>query len=401
MQCSNNLKQIALATHNFHDGRNGLPPAGINRHRHGLLLFLLPYTEKTAVWDWLSSTAPITNPDGSYCYFNNDTSLTPLHGLFGIPSTMRTGLIESWSGIEYSMHAPEWFYFLPTEYKESLSEIPYHFCPSKRNPRGQDAYFSAMEYSNAANVSDNAGPRADYAYLVSVVNNMAFADNMISAGCLTDWRGVGTPGALEETWNPAYQNGPFRVCANTYDTANIPAALLGSCVGLWNANTTNYITSWDPRDSFGFWADGTSNQLTLVEKHIPAWAMGTSEDMYAPWDSGIFMTMWHYDGGKVGVRQFIGADQSGAEIISVAKSPNQAETRFVPFGTPPLAADRPCQRLRLPLNSGFNYLIGSSHPGVFQAAVGDGSVHSIPVEISQEILSNLTQVDDGNAVSLP
>ncbi|MDR0338352.1 MAG: DUF1559 domain-containing protein, partial [Planctomycetaceae bacterium] len=29
MQCSNHMKQVGLAVHNFHDTRQGLPPGGI------------------------------------------------------------------------------------------------------------------------------------------------------------------------------------------------------------------------------------------------------------------------------------------------------------------------------------------------------------------------------------
>src|SRR5687768_14877758 len=65
-QCSNNLKQIGLGLHNFHDVRGYLPPGGLNgatvtpAHKqlnipanlnHAWSVFILPYIEQDALWD--------------------------------------------------------------------------------------------------------------------------------------------------------------------------------------------------------------------------------------------------------------------------------------------------------------------------------------------------------------
>ena len=66
MECTNKLKQLALATHNFHDTYNRFPCAfkdplflkpgttnnfGGGRDRWSWLVTLLPQIEQTAVWD--------------------------------------------------------------------------------------------------------------------------------------------------------------------------------------------------------------------------------------------------------------------------------------------------------------------------------------------------------------
>jgi len=66
MQCSNNLKQIALALHNFEQTYGHLPPGGVSgststeahkafriptRIEHGWAVFLLPYLEHQALYD--------------------------------------------------------------------------------------------------------------------------------------------------------------------------------------------------------------------------------------------------------------------------------------------------------------------------------------------------------------
>lgn len=55
-QCQNNLKQLALAQHNFHDTKgqwaSSIRPPGItNNVRTGWATFLLPYFEQQALWD--------------------------------------------------------------------------------------------------------------------------------------------------------------------------------------------------------------------------------------------------------------------------------------------------------------------------------------------------------------
>jgi prepilin-type N-terminal cleavage/methylation domain-containing protein/prepilin-type processing-associated H-X9-DG protein len=71
--CTNNLKQIGLALHDFHDAHGYFPPAGVNGPfpplgippaiRHGWVPFLLPHLEQTALhkqyrWD-LTSIDPL------------------------------------------------------------------------------------------------------------------------------------------------------------------------------------------------------------------------------------------------------------------------------------------------------------------------------------------------------
>jgi len=80
MQCTNNLKQIGLAVHNFVDSRKTLPNASHQRllresaAQYNLWVWvpahtmLLPYIEQTALWDYMNShkqyTADAYGPDG-------------------------------------------------------------------------------------------------------------------------------------------------------------------------------------------------------------------------------------------------------------------------------------------------------------------------------------------------
>lgn len=58
MQCTNNMKQIGLALHNYHDTFNALPPAYLYRGpggsaNYGWAVNILPFIEQTALYDTL------------------------------------------------------------------------------------------------------------------------------------------------------------------------------------------------------------------------------------------------------------------------------------------------------------------------------------------------------------
>jgi prepilin-type N-terminal cleavage/methylation domain-containing protein len=50
-QCANNLKQIGIAVHNFHDVRLKLPPFRVADHQQAWLVLILPYLESQEVSD--------------------------------------------------------------------------------------------------------------------------------------------------------------------------------------------------------------------------------------------------------------------------------------------------------------------------------------------------------------
>jgi type II secretory pathway pseudopilin PulG len=53
-QCTNHLKQIGLAVHNYHDGRRELPPMRVDDHQQTWLALILPYMEEAQIaslWD--------------------------------------------------------------------------------------------------------------------------------------------------------------------------------------------------------------------------------------------------------------------------------------------------------------------------------------------------------------
>jgi hypothetical protein len=50
-QCSNNLKQIGLAVHNFHDSYRQMPPAALEQNYATWALIIMPYMEAEQLWE--------------------------------------------------------------------------------------------------------------------------------------------------------------------------------------------------------------------------------------------------------------------------------------------------------------------------------------------------------------
>jgi prepilin-type N-terminal cleavage/methylation domain-containing protein len=51
MSCSNNLKQLSLALHNYEDTHKGFPPAGIDSNQMSWAVMLMPFYEQKALFD--------------------------------------------------------------------------------------------------------------------------------------------------------------------------------------------------------------------------------------------------------------------------------------------------------------------------------------------------------------
>lgn len=79
-QCKNNLKQLGLALHNYHDAHNILPPGDINAggydsawlenlgqppRNHTAYMFLLPYIDQAAVYNLIDFSLPTGAADGN------------------------------------------------------------------------------------------------------------------------------------------------------------------------------------------------------------------------------------------------------------------------------------------------------------------------------------------------
>ena len=209
MQCTNNLKQMGLAIHNFSDTRQGIPPACHSWHRMTMWAYLYPYSEQTVLWDLLTRTDPVTLGQ----YFWNTAA--------------------TWNGVT-----------LTAEEKKGFASVPWMVCPSRRSSP------AAYEYNGATVHAASAGPQSDYTFICSTDANGGNNGRAASDGGNVDWHYYVRVFNVFTDSSQTYQRGFFR-------GARFPA-------GYNEANTKS-----QPRDTLSRVTDGLSNQIIIGEKHIP------------------------------------------------------------------------------------------------------------------------------------
>ncbi|MDO5554011.1 MAG: DUF1559 domain-containing protein [Planctomycetia bacterium] len=154
MQCTNNLKQIGLAVHNFHDTRNGLPPAMITVYRPSLFPILFPYLEQQNLWDVIQNS---------------------------VDKGGRTGLRVVVTGCDWWNYAG----CLTAEQKKGFGSVPAYHCPSV--PREIPAITTTVLSLHS---DYSSGPQIDYAMVAHPTatgnwwdfsfNNVTYAKNTLS-----------------------------------------------------------------------------------------------------------------------------------------------------------------------------------------------------------------------------
>ncbi|MDR3108751.1 MAG: DUF1559 domain-containing protein, partial [Planctomycetaceae bacterium] len=221
MQCSNHLKQLGLAVHNFHDTKQGAPPCFIDEFKVGFFGFLFPYMEKQSLYDILTTMkSPSKTPVGFNLNWHDYVNDCLYPGKPNYPG-------ES----------------------ESFGSVSIMKCPTRRSPSD-----SVMTSPTTDAYAGGPGPQGDYA-VVFYAAKLAPSTGETTTPNPSNWYKYlfsRSEWNNEGTANYGNFTGPFRIAAMTGTDCN----------------------AWKPSHGFERWRDGTSNQLIVGEKHIPIGALG-------------------------------------------------------------------------------------------------------------------------------
>ena len=132
-QCSNNLKQIGLAIHNFHDTRLGLPPNTVyDAHRCTMWGLIYPYIEQHGLYDY------VVRP-----YQSGSAAFTT------------TNL---------------WWNTVPVETQRAFGSVATYLCPSRRSGVHTNPLPGIVVTSNSGDTLPTAaGPQGDYGMVFATI----------------------------------------------------------------------------------------------------------------------------------------------------------------------------------------------------------------------------------------
>lgn len=102
MTCTNHLKQLGLALHNYANSRNEVFPKGSRgRHRHGMFTMLLPYIEQEALFDQINLNENTSNSPFRYTLIEVYTcpSYPDEYIVRNDPSSFKNGALTHYQGV--------------------------------------------------------------------------------------------------------------------------------------------------------------------------------------------------------------------------------------------------------------------------------------------------------------
>jgi hypothetical protein len=231
--------------------------------------------------------------------------------------------------------------------QQAHGSVSIYACPSRR---GGTAGFGLPDGTDTA----CCGPRCDYAAVISKADEFFWARYAVldTSPAVSDFKS------------------PLRVSSCTFS---------GTRTGSGYTDF-EHMTSWEPRDTMARMEDGTSNQIVFGEKTIPAWALNSDVRAHKTWDGGYFGAY------PLDLHAVVGRLICGDREPIFSRGPNDP-------GIPEHTAQAQ--------GTNGRYGFGSSHEGIVNFAIGDGSVRAISITTSSAIMRAIAYVDDGAVVSIP
>jgi hypothetical protein len=355
MQCSNHLKQMGLAIHNYHDALGGIVPSGLGPWQASTFVLLYPYIEQTGLYDYLAAwqMSPATGADAGANADGLGSSLA-----WNVSGTVGRNV---WREMGEDM-------------RRSFSSVPIYRCPTRRGP-GPSLELGTGGTNNEADAFI-MGPQGDYA-------------------TVTVW---GAPD-VNVDYSQWWWGGSHRLHIYNFMFGPFRVASIDGTIRWAQASAHAHGPDWpqardakrgQPRDIFSRLQDGLSNQLLIGEKHIPIGRLGLcgGATLAERWQNTGDCSYIVTSGSVVQGSPFFGP----ARAIFNRRAGAAGGSDFFRLSNPHEHVDGDAR---------FDYGFGSWHSGVTPFVMGDGAVRFISVTTPTLILYQLAHVSDGAPVSVP
>jgi prepilin-type N-terminal cleavage/methylation domain-containing protein len=229
MTCTNHLKQIGIAVHNFHDTYQGLPPSCVG----------LSYANDP-VPDTVDTDTYADRPRAGFW-----TLIMPFIEQPGLYNTAK----EKTVNFRYGLRNGRFWHTLSPEEQKMFQSISGYRCPSRRG--NATMLIAATGLTSSEKGIQTLGTQGDYAIVVGR-QSQHWSGWLQDGGFIDRWQESGT----SYYHGPEYMKSPFRGA-------------------IWSSGVPE---SWQPRDTFARLTDGTSNQILVGEKFIPRDNVGFCEN---------------------------------------------------------------------------------------------------------------------------
>jgi prepilin-type N-terminal cleavage/methylation domain-containing protein len=350
MHCANNLKQLGLAIHNFHDAKQELPPLVIKGNNWAWPVFLYPYAEQTTAYDTLMNMdqdgpSGTSGKKGADFFFKNNDAV----------SELQAG-VKLWS-------------YIPDSVKEGIGG-PGFTCPSRRSK----VQIAENGNSNPDGDVSWPGPISDYA--APVFRNRTIFTDPYAAGN-ANWECILVDKGSE-----------FRQALRV---ANVPGVTSDGSTSGFTGTTYN---GWTSRDSFAWISDGTSNCIVLGEKHTP-----TSRLKQCQASNVSPIVVNNSDARTMQADcSYLGALRRGRQYGMIRGVSFSSETTLLTTNPSLHGEDNPIDNRQH--FTEYTYAFGSFHPGSILFVLGDGSVRGLSDTTNTTLFINLIDVSDGAVTSI-
>jgi type II secretory pathway pseudopilin PulG len=268
--------------------------------------------------------------------------------------TKNDSISNRWFNTLFVNTSGSWWNGLADEQKNAFGAVSIYKCPSRR---------SGVQIVTALD-GPNSGPVNDYIFFI-----------MLNGPQASDANWFNYPNQTSDNIHLAI--GPFRV-------GLVPQS----------PSSTANITEWKGRDTMAWWQDGTSHQMIFSEKYIPPNRVGYCS---------IGSTTNTIEREYFDCSYLAGTGRAGAAHAAFMNSPAPNTTSLNSFLQGRLIPNNPNYGQE---GNGANvvwhqFAAGSVHPGLFNTALGDGTVAGVSNSVNPTILVRMVWVNDGVTVEFP